>query len=183
MYLAEIVNTIHQNVVFEHNTIIHGPRSNTQWSTNPMGHEEMIGMFFSSDPTYGVSVSDNLTANEILIVNNMFWEPFTSEDVFIGYTSGHSNNLFGPSTISLEQRWVLDATEAKVDDLGLVDVFHPTATSPAVDQGSNENFFAEDFYGNAPCGSAPDIGAVEYCEGSAAQPRSEEIARYLELHQ
>jgi len=30
MYLAQLVNTIHENVVFEHNTIIHGPRNDTQ---------------------------------------------------------------------------------------------------------------------------------------------------------
>ena len=143
----------------------------------------MLGMFFSADPTYGVSVSDIVTANEIVIRNNLFWEPFTSEGVFIGYTSGHSNNLFGPSTISLESRWVLDATEPKVDDLGLVDLFHPTATSPAVDGGSSEGMFTEHFYGSAPCGSAPDMGAVEYCDSVAAQPRSQEIARYLELNQ
>jgi len=128
-------------------------------------------------------VSDNVTANEILIRNNLFWEPFTSKDVFIGYTSGHSNKLFGPSSISLESRWVLDPTEAKVDDLGLSDVFHPTAVSPAVDSGSSEGMFTQDFYGNAPCGSAPDVGAVEYCDSLAAHPRSQEIARYLELNQ
>ena len=128
-------------------------------------------------------MSDNVTANEILIRNNLFWEPFTSKDVFIGYTSGHSNKLFGPSSISLESRWVLDPTEAKVDDLGLSDVFHPTAVSPAVDSGSSEGMFTQDFYGNAPCGSAPDVGAVEYCDSLAAHPRSQEIARYLELNQ
>jgi hypothetical protein len=183
MYLAQLVNTIHEAVVFEHDTIIHGPRNDTQWSTDPMSHEYMIGMFFSSDPTYGVSVFDNVTADEILIRKNMFWEPFTSEDVFNGYTSGHSNNLVGSSSMGLESRWVLDATEAKVDDLGLSDVFHPTAGSPAVDGATTAGMFGEDFYGSAPCGAAPDVGAVEYRDSLATQPRSQEIARYLELNQ
>jgi hypothetical protein len=183
MYLAQIVNTIHKNVVFEHNTIIHGSRNDTQWSTDAMSHEYMLGMFFSNDTTYHVSVSDNLTADQILLRNNLFWEPFTKENVFIGYTSGHTNNLFGPSGISLEKRWVMDATEKKVDDLGLVDVFHPTAASPAVDKASDQSLFDKDFYGNAKCGSAPDIGAVEYCEGAATKAKSDEIAKYLKLNQ
>jgi hypothetical protein len=70
-----------------------------------------------------------------------------------------------------------------VDNLGLVDVFHPTATSPAVDKGSSTSYFSTDFYGNAKCGSAPDIGAVEYCENSPAQAKATEIAKYLQLNQ
>jgi hypothetical protein len=183
MYLAQIVNTTHEKVVFEHNSIIHGPRNDTQWSSDDMSHESMLGMMFSFDTTYNVSVSDNLTADQLLLRNNLFWEPFSTENVFIGYTSGHSNNLFGPSTISLESRWILDATEKRVDDLGLVDVFHPSATSPAVDAGIDEGYFDTDFYGNAKCGSAPDIGAVEYCPDAASQAKSDEIARYLEANQ
>lgn len=92
------------------------------------------------------------------------------------------STLFGPSTLNLEKRWKLDATEQKVDNLGLVDVFPPTATSPAVDKASAEGKFDQDFYGNSKCGSAPDIGAVEYCEDSPAKPKLEEIAKYLELN-
>lgn len=180
MYLAQIVNTIHKNVIFEHNTIIHGPRNDKQWSTDAMSHEYMFGMMFSS--SNGTSVSDSLTADQIIDRNNMFWEPFSKENLFIGVTSGHNNNLFGPSTVKLESRWTLAATEKKVDDLGLVDVFHPTATSPAVDKASAEGRYDTDFYGNAKCGSAPDIGAVEYCENAATKAKSDEIAKYLELN-
>jgi hypothetical protein len=181
MYLAQLVNTIHKNVVFEHNTIIHGPRNDKQWSTDAMSHEYMFGMFFTS--SNGKTVSDSLTAADLINRNNMFYEPFTKEDTFIGVTSGHNNNLFGPSTVKLEKRWTLAATEKKVDDLGLVDVFHPTASSPAVDKGSDEGKFDSDFYGNKKCGSAPDIGAVEFCEDAATKPKSDEIAKYLKLNQ
>lgn len=181
MYLAQIVNTIHEKVVFEHNTIIHGPRNDTQWADNAMSHEYMFGMVFSA--SNNTSVSDSLSADQILVRNNMFWEPFTKEAVMIGVTSGHSNNLFGPSTITLEKRWTLAATEKKVDDLGLVDVFHPTSDSPAVDKGLAGGVFDKDFYGNGTCGSAPDIGAVEYCEDDPAKAKSQEIVKYLELNQ
>lgn len=109
-------------------------------------------------------------------------KPFTKEAVMIGVTSGHNNNLFGPSTVNLERRWTLAATEKKVDDLGLVDVFHPTANSPAVDKGSDEGLYDEDFYGNKKCGSAPDVGAVEFCENAATKAKSDEVAKYLELN-
>ena len=180
MYLAQIVNTIHQNVIFEHNSIINGPRNNAQWATDPMSHWYMFGMMFSA--SNGVAVSDSLTAAQIIDRNNLFWEPYSKEDLFIGVTSGHNNNLFGPSTVNLEKRWTLASTERKVDDLGLVNVFHPSATSPAVDKASNEGIYDTDFYGNAKCGSAPDIGAVEYCPDAASKARSDEIAKYLELN-
>jgi hypothetical protein len=60
MYLAQIVNTIHENVVFEHNTIIHGGQNDIQWSDNQMSHEYMFGMFFSTDTENGASVSDEV---------------------------------------------------------------------------------------------------------------------------
>jgi hypothetical protein len=180
MYLLQIVNTIHKNVVFEHNSIIHGPRNNTQWSTDAMSHYYMWGMMFSA--SNGTSVSDSLTADQLIVRNNLFTEPYSKENLFIGVTSGHNNNLFSPSTAKLESRWTLAATEKKVDDVGLVDVFNLTATSPAVDKASTEGLYTTDFYGNAPCGSAPDIGAVEYCENAATKGKSDEIARYLELN-
>jgi len=43
-----------------------------------------------------------------------------------------------PNAISLGSRWVLAPTESKINDLGLSDVFHPTAGSPAVDGASTE---------------------------------------------
>ena len=137
-------------------------------------------MMFSA--SNGASVSDSLTADQLIVRNNLFTEPYAKENLFIGVTSGHNNNVFSPSTVKLDSRWTLAATEKKVDDLGLVDVFNPTATSPAVDKGSAEGIFDTDFYGNAMCGSAPDIGAVEYCENAATKAKSDEIARYLELN-
>jgi hypothetical protein len=180
MYLLQIVNTNHKNVVFEHNSIIHGPRNNTQWSKDAMSHYYMWGMMFSS--SNGTSVSDSLTADQLIVRNNLFTEPYSKESLFIGVTSGHNNNLFSPSTAKLDSRWTLAATEKKVDDAGLVDTFNLKAGSPAVDTGSAEGLYDTDFYGNPKCGSVPDIGAVEYCENSATKGRADEIAKYLELH-
>ena len=52
-----------------------------------------------------------------------------------------------------------------VSDPGLVDTYHLAPTSPAVDKGSPDAMQPwVDWEGNkVPCGSAPDIGAVEYC--------------------
>jgi hypothetical protein len=180
MYLAQIVNTIHKNVVFEHNSIIHGPRNNTQWSKDAMSHYYMFGMMFSS--SNGTTVSDSLTADQIIDRNNLFVEPTSKESLFIGYTAGHSNNLFAPSAVNLESRWKLDATEQKVDDMGLVDVFHLSSKSAAIDKASTAGKYTTDFYGNAPCGAGPDIGAVEYCPEAASKARSDEVAKYLELN-
>lgn len=180
MYLAQTVNTIHKNVIFEHNSIIHGPRNNKQWAPDAMSHWYMFGMMFSS--SNGTTVSDSLTGDQIINRNNLFVEPYSKEDLFIGVTSAHNNNLFSPSTVSLEKRWKLDATEQKVDDPGLVDVFHLSATSPAIDKASTTSVFNTDFYGNAPCGAGPDIGAVEYCPNAASKARSDEVAKYLQLN-
>ena len=56
------------------------------------------------------------------------------------------------------------------------------ADSPAVDSGVAGALYDVDFYGNS-CGSAPDIGAVEYCDDSTYEDRIGEITRYLELNE
>ena len=52
-----------------------------------------------------------------------------------------------------------------ISDPGLVDTYHLAPTSPAVDKGSPDAMQPWlDWDGHkVPCGSAPDIGAVEYC--------------------
>jgi hypothetical protein len=52
-----------------------------------------------------------------------------------------------------------------VSDAGLVETYKLAPTSPAIDVGSPNAFQPwVDWFGNqVPCGSAPDIGAVEYC--------------------
>jgi hypothetical protein len=53
-----------------------------------------------------------------------------------------------------------------VSDPGLVEAYKLAPTSPAVDKGSPDALFPSwlDYGGHKiPCGTAPDIGAIEYC--------------------
>lgn len=181
LFLLQILNTHMRNVVFEHNTIMHTPKKQTAWATDSMSHPDMLGMFFYSDPGTGSSVSSVVAPTDVIVRNNIFIEPHnTSSGVWIGSGFAHNNNLFAPKTMALKDQvggtFKLDATDIlidTVDALKLTADYRLGVGSPAIDKASTEGVQAwtDDIdLHKVPCGSGPDIGASEYCDGQASIP-------------
>jgi hypothetical protein len=102
-------------------------------------------------------------AGEITVRNNLFVVLEGGGTAMLEVPPGPDdfyNNVFSPSA-----PWGIEVEATEVADPGLVDVFRLAPDSPVIDLGS-PNVWQPwlDFDGNAvPCGSAPDVGAIEYC--------------------
>jgi hypothetical protein len=172
LFLLQILNTHMVNVVFERNSIIHTAKSAQIWDQGGMSHYDLLGMFFYSDSGMGSKVSPDVGAKDVVVLNNIFIEPYnTSQGGWIGGGFGHYNNIFAPSTISLKAQagsaYTLDATEKKIEiaDVGLTETYHLLKTSPAVDKATSDTTFKEDFDRRpVPFNSKFDLGASEYME-------------------
>jgi len=190
LYLLQTVNTDMDHLTFEHNTLIHGPHN----TDIPQQGAAGFGNFYDTDmwvtaggmtpaPKTCSTASDcgNAIAvcvggqcayqkkaepGQILVRNNLFV-------VLAGATSATMKLPPGPDDVinnifSTKAPQGVTASAGKVivvSDPGLVDTYHLSATSPAIDKGAKESVKPwVDYDGHTvPCGSAPDVGAVEYC--------------------
>jgi MYXO-CTERM domain-containing protein len=177
LYLLQTANTHLDNVIFEHNTIVHEQSNYDLWTSDRFAHErsnhDKIGLFYHYDVTWGVDVGNTVEPDQLIVRNNLFVDPYAEAGGGIGDTgvfngSGftHHNNMFVPSSMPLGE-FDLGPTDFFAEEAGLTADYRLTAASEAVDAGGSESNFAEDIDGNSvPCGEAPDIGASEYCENA-----------------
>jgi hypothetical protein len=191
LYLLQTVNTDMDNLVFEHNTLIHSP-ANTDI---PQGGAPGFGNFYDTDrwiatggmtpaPKSCSASADCATTNavclggscvyqtkaqpgQIIVRNNLFVVLQGATAATMKLPPGADdvlNNIFSPKAPSGVTASAGHVTI--VTDPGLVNNTYKTgASSPAVDEGGNDSVKPwPDFDGNTvPCGSAPDVGASEYC--------------------
>lgn len=193
LYLLQPTNTDFDGLVFEHNTLIHGP-ANTDI---PQGGAAMFGLAYDTDPVWTTAkppanipcTADTdctgpketcldkqgvgkicqyqfkLQPGTVTVRNNLFVVLPGADAAMMVLPPGPNdviNNMFVPKA----PMGVKAGTGViVVSDVGLVDTYKLSPTSPAVDKGSPDAMFPWlDWDGHkVPCGSAPDIGAVEYC--------------------
>jgi hypothetical protein len=191
LYLLQPTNTDFENLVFEHNTLIHGP-ANTDI---PQRGASSFGLAYETDPVWTADKKSHvpcetnadctgekeqcldggsericvyqfkLQPGTILVRNNLFVVLPDADAAMMTLPPGPNdalNNIFVPKApMGLKA----GTGVIVVSDVGLVDTYKLSPTSPAVDKGSPDLFQPwVDYLGNkVPCGSAPDIGAVEYC--------------------
>jgi hypothetical protein len=193
LYLLQPANTDFQGLIFEHNTLIHGPANDDI----PQGGAAAFGIFYDTDPVFTTGTNPTYVActadtdcgekelcldrqgsgkicqyqfkiqpGNITVRNNLFIVLDGGGSAMMTLPPGPSdfyNNLFAPKA----PMGVKTGTNGiiVVTDPGLVDTYRLAPTSPAVDKGSPDAMQAwVDYEGNKiPCGGAPDIGAVEYC--------------------
>jgi hypothetical protein len=167
MYLLQPVNTDFQNVVFANNTNIHTDRSWTLW-----GRNDSYTMAVTSDSTYpSYTAPAEFATGQIIVRNNIFVDAVAGHALYAFFSNmmaDHSNNIFVPANANVASSFTLDATEKKVNlaDLAFGTDYRLTASSaPAIDQGVALGFAEDIDHHPVPCGSAPDIGASEYCAG------------------
>ena len=182
LYLLQTANTDFDGLVFEHNTLIHGP-ANTDI---PQQGAPGFGNFYDTDrlrPDVSCSTGSDCGVpggtcfggycyyqflaqpDTITVRNNLFVVLAGAAEATMKLPPGPNdvvNNIFSPRAPT-----GVEATRVTVvADPGLVDNgYHIAANSPAVDVGDQDSVRPwTDFDGNAvPCGSGPDIGAIEYC--------------------
>ena len=191
LYLLQPTNTDFENLVFEHNTLIHGPRN----TDIPQGGAAMFGLAYDTDPVWTADKKshvpcttdadctgpkeqclDNrgekicvyqfkLQPNTVFVRNNLFVVLPDADAAMMVLPPGPDdviNNIFVPKApMSVKA----GTGVIVVSDVGLVDTYRLSPTSPGVDKASPDLFQPwVDWDGNkVPCGDAPDIGAVEYC--------------------
>ena len=192
LYLLQPVNTDMDNLIFEHNTLIHGP-ANTDI---PQRGAPGFGNFYDTDmwisaggmtPAPQSCSSDSqcnaptaicfngscayqakIKPGDMIVRNNLFivLPGAKAATMKLPPMQDVMNNIFSPKAPS-----GVTASEGKVtivSDPGLVKNDGPqiTANSPAVDKAGKDSVKAwVDFDGNTvPCGSAPDVGAAEVCQ-------------------
>jgi MYXO-CTERM domain-containing protein len=164
LYLLQILNTHLRNVVFEHNTIVHGPRNEEIW-TSGSGYNS-IGLFFYEDTLSGSSVPPVVNPTDLIVRDNIFVEPYNSFAIFNGTGFAHNNNMFVPSSIRLGDIEPGD-DDFFADDAGLTADYRLAAGSEAIDRASGSSYSEDIDHNPVPCGAAADIGASEYCESGA----------------
>ena len=153
LYLLQPVNTDFVNLVFEHNTLIHGPANDDI----PQRGANSFGLLVNTDQGY----TFELKPGDITVRNNFFIviEGGGSSTFSPPPSGDHYNNMFSPAApMGLSGALV-------AADPGITADWHLTPDSPAIDSGSPDVLQPwTDYDGNAaPCGGAPDIGAFEYC--------------------
>jgi hypothetical protein len=192
LYLLQPVNTDFEGLIFEHNTLIHGP-ANTDI---PQGGASAFGIAYDTDPvwttganpTYISCTADSdcgeqehclekqgagpicqyqwkIQPGNVTVRNNLFVVLEGADAAMMVPPPGPEdfvNNIFSPRAPMGVQA---GAGAIVVSDPGLVDGYYLAPASPAVDAGSPDAMQAWlDWDGNpVPCGNAPDVGAVEYC--------------------
>ncbi len=193
LYLLQPTNTDFENLVFEHNTLIHGP-DNTKI---PQGGAAMFGLAYDTDPAWTTDkppayipcTTDadctgekqtcvekqgagkicqyqfKLQPGTVTVRNNLFVVLPGADAAMMVLPPGPNDvitNIFVPKA---PMGVKTGAGVIVVSDVGLVETYKLSPTSAAIDKGDPGSFQAwVDYHGNrVPCGSAPDIGAVEYC--------------------
>jgi hypothetical protein len=193
LYLLQPVNTDFDGLIFEHNTLIHGPAN----SAIPQGGAAAFGIAYDTDPVWTAGATPTnvpctteadcgeqelcldkqgagkicqyqwkLQPGNITVRNNLFVVLPGADSAMMVLPPGPNdfyNNLFAPKApmgVKTGGNGII-----AVADAGLVDTYKLAPSSPAVDKGSPDAMHAWlDWAGHpVPCGSAPDIGAVEYC--------------------
>ncbi len=157
LYLLQPVNTDFENLVFEHNTIVHGPDN----TTIPQQGASSFGLLVNDDAGYSFTLSEG----DVTVRNNLF---VTLDGAEAGMFSppplaDHFNNVYVPSTPMGAE---LGAGEKAVAEPGLSPDHRILAGSPLIDQGSADTpVYATDIDGHpVPCGATQDVGASEYCD-------------------
>lgn len=193
LYLLQSANTDFEGLTFEHNTLIHGPANTDipQGGAAAFGivYDTDVVWTTGSNPTTVPCTVDTdcgekevcidykgtgkacqyqfkLLPGAVTVRNNMFIVLAGADAAMMTLPPGPDdfyNNLFSPKA----PMGVKTGTNGVivVSDPGLVDTYHLAATSPAVDKGSPDAIQDwVDYEGHEiPCGSSPDIGAIEYC--------------------
>ena len=170
LYLLQPVNTDFSNLVFEHNTIVHTelndqiPQGAANAFTLAVEQETVDGTTYGPTPVQPGDITVRNNAFVVLGGSGMFNGTLPDAD--------HYNNLY--AGVSFPGNWTQHATEVVVGsaEAGIGTDGRPTAGSVVIDAGSSEFVVTDrvDFDGNAvPLGSAPDIGAFEYCDGADCQ--------------
>jgi hypothetical protein len=191
LYLLQPVNTDFQGLIFEHNTLIHGPANDDI----PQGGAAAFGIFYDTDPvftagsnpTYVTCTADTdcgasekcldrqgagkvcqyqfkVQPGNITVRNNLFVVLTGAASAMLTLPPAADdfyNNLFSPKA----PMGVTASAALVAADPGLVETYKLAPTSPAIDKGSTRTqIWTSDFSGNpVPCGNAPDVGAFEYC--------------------
>ncbi len=184
LYLLQTANTDMQDLVFEHNTLIHGP-ANTDI---PQKGAPGFGNFYDTDvfiPSKSCSAASDCSASkyaiclngscyyqakaqpgQITVRNNLFVVLEGATAATMKLPPGPDdvvNNIFSPKA---PQGMTASAGKVTVvSDPGLVNTFRLAPSSPAIDKGGSESVKPwTDFDGKTvPCGTSADVGAIEYC--------------------
>jgi hypothetical protein len=192
LYLLQPVNTDFDGLYFEHNTFVHGPHNTDipQGGAAAFGimYDTDVVWTTGANPTTIPCTADTdcgpqehcldyrgtgkacqyqwkVQPGQMMVRNNLFVVLEGAAAAMMTPPPGPGdfiNNIFSPKA----PMGVTAGTGAIiVSDPGLVDTFYLAPSSPAVDKGDPGAFQPwVDWEGNkVPCGSAPDVGAVEYC--------------------
>jgi len=191
LYLLQTVNTDMDHLTFEHNTLIHGPANTDipQQGAPGFGNfydtDRWIGGSTTPAPTSCSTTADcggrpsaiclaascvyqtKAQPGQILVRNNLFVVLAGATAATMKLPPGTDDvidNIFSPKAptgVTASAGHV-----AVVADPGLLNnTYRIGAGSPAIDQGSKDSVKPwPDFDGKSvPCGTAPDVGAIEYC--------------------
>jgi hypothetical protein len=191
LYLLQPTNTDFEGLYFEHNTLIHGPANTDipQGGAAMFGLAYDTDPVWTADKKSHVPCTSNadctgekeqcldsqgekicvyqfkLQPGTVFVRNNLFVVLPGADAAMMVLPPGPDdviNNMFVPKA----PMGVKAGTGViVVSDAGLVDTYRLSSTSPEVDKGDPAAFQPwVDWDGHKiPCGSAPDIGAVEYC--------------------
>jgi hypothetical protein len=193
LYLLQPTNTDFEGLYFEHNTLIHGPANTDipQGGAAMFGLAYDTDPVWTADKKSHVPCTTDadcagekeqcldgkqgegkicqyqfkLQPGTVFVRNNLFVVLPGADAAMMVLPPGPSdviNNMFVPKA----PMGVKAGTGViVVSEAGLVDTYKLSASSPEVDKGDSAAFQAwVDWDGHKiPCGSAPDIGAVEYC--------------------
>lgn len=184
LYLLQTANTDFDGLVFEHNTLVHGPVNDDI----PQRGADGFGNFYDTDrfvPEQTCSAASDCGAGgdhrlclqgtcyyqflaqpgTVTVRNNLFVVLEGGGEATMKLPPGEDDvldNIFSPQA----PQGVEASRVTVVADPGLVDdTFRIGPDSPAIDQGGADSVKPwPDFDGNVvPCGEAPDVGAIEYC--------------------